>query len=236
MKNDPKGVRNRLLSRLHPSDYERLAPQLRPCAFQQNDVLYEAQSPIDFVYFPHDCVLSGVTMMGDGDGIEVGTIGNEGAAGLTAFLCPTISPNRLLVQVAGEALRIESAILEREARENRTLYDVLVKHHHAFMVQVTQSVACNGLHSLAQRCCRWLLMTHDRVEGDELPLTHEFLSFMLSVRRPGVTASLKTLQDRGLIANERGIIRIVDRAGLEAACCECYGIVVKQYEQLIGPA
>ena len=190
--------------------------------------------PIEFVYFPYNCVLSAVTMMSDGEGIEVGTVGNEGAAGLTAFLGPAVSPHRMLVQVPGEAVQIEARVLKREARKNPTFHDLLLKHHYAFLSQITQSVACNGLHPLLKRCCRWLLMTHDRVEGDELPLTHEFLSFMLAVRRPGVTETLHSLQENGLIQNGRATITIIDRAGLEAAACECYQIVVDEYERLLG--
>jgi CRP-like cAMP-binding protein len=207
---------------------------LKAASFAVNDVLYEARLPIEVVYFPYNCVLSAVTMMEDGAGIEVGTIGNEGAAGLTAFLGPTTSPQRMLVQVPGDGASMPARALEEAARTSRSIYDLLMKHHHAFLSQITQSVACNGLHTVYQRCCRWLLMTHDRVEADELPLTHEFLSFMLAVRRAGVTETLQTLSERGLINNSRGTITIVNRAGLEAASCECYRIVVEEYQRLLG--
>src|SRR4051812_46354616 len=226
LKESAERVRNRLLSRLQSQDYERLLPHLQPVDLQSNQVLYEARSTIEFVYFPFNCVLSAVTMMEDGTGIEVGTIGNEGAGGLTAFLAPAISPTRVLVQVPGEGVRLAAGILAEHARDNRVLHDLLLRHHHAFLAQITQSVACNGIHPLLKRCCRWLLMTHDRVDGGVLPLTHEFLSFMLAVRRPGVTESLHALQSQGLIANGRGEITILNRTGLEAASCECYRIVV----------
>jgi CRP-like cAMP-binding protein len=228
--------RNRLLSRLQPRDYDRLSQHLRAVGFEMGQVLYEAHAPVDYVYFPHDCVLSAVTILNDGSGIEVGTIGNEGAAGLTAFIGPSVSPTRMLAQVPGTGMRIEAGKLEQEARNNRTLHELLLRHHHAFLAQMTQSVACNGLHSLVKRCCRWLLMTHDRVAKDELPLTHEFLAFMLAVRRPGVTETLNTLQEQGLITNSRGMIQITDRAGLEAAACECYRTVQDEYNRLLGPA
>jgi CRP-like cAMP-binding protein len=237
MSNDPaERVRNRLLRRLPPPGYQRLLPHFKTLSFESGDVLYEAHSQIEFVYFPQNCVLSAVTMMEDGSGIEVGTIGNEGAGGLAAFIGPSISPHRVLVQVPGDGLRIEAAILAREAKYNPALFDLLLRHFHAFLSQMSQSVACNGLHPLIKRCCRWLLMTHDRVERDELPLTHEFLSFMLGVRRPGVTETLQTLQGKGLIANSRGTVTIIDRAGLEAMTCECYRIVAKEYERLLGHA
>lgn len=227
-------VRNRLLRRLPAQVFERLRPHLKPLSFKSGHVLYEAHSPIEFVYFPYNCVISAVTMLENGDGIEVGTIGNEGAAGLTAFLGPLNAPHRLLVQVPGEGARIAAETLQEEARTNQSLHNLLLKHHHAFLAQICQSVACNGLHPLFKRCCRWLLMTHDRVEGDEIPLTHEFLSFMLAVRRSGVTETLHALQEQGLISNSRGTITIVDRKGLEAASCECYRIVVDEYERLLG--
>ena len=173
-------------------------------------------------------------MMEDGNGIEVGTIGNEGAAGLTAFMGPAIAPDRVLAQVPGEGTRMPANILLEEARSNPRLYDLLLRHHQAFLSQICQSVACNGLHTLFKRCCRWLLMTHDRVERDELPLTHEFLSFMLAVRRSGVSETLQSLQERELISNSRGTIKILDRAGLEAASCECYRVVVEEYKRLLG--
>jgi len=235
MTNQPtRRAGNRLLSCLAPDDAKQLSSQLTALSLPIKHVLYEAHAPIDFVYFPQNCVLSAVMVMEDGDGIEVGTIGNEGAAGLTAFIGPAVSPQRLIAQIAGDCLRIEAAALEKQARRSRTLFELLLRHHQAFSAQIAQSVACNGLHPLLKRCCRWLLMTHDRVEGDELTLTHEFLSYMLGVRRPGVTEALQGLQAQGLIDNSRGTITIVNRRGLEAAACECYRIVAKEYEKLLG--
>jgi len=140
----------------------------------------------------------------------------------------------LLVQVPGDALLIEAELAFQEAKNDSSLYNLLLAHHYTFLMQVSQSAACNGLHPVVKRCCRWLLMTHDRIEGDELPLTHEFLSYMLGVRRPGVTEALQALESQGLIDNGRGAIRIVDRKGLEAASCECYRIVAKEYARLLG--
>ena len=232
--NPARRVRNRLLQRLQSQDYERLFPHLRTVSLQINHVLVEARSPIEFIHFPLDCVLSAIAMTSDGEGIEAGTIGNEGVEGLTAFLGPCISPNRVIAQIPGDAVRVEAAILAGQAKNAPALHELLLRHHQAFLAQVTQSVACNGLHTLVKRCCRWLLMTHDRLDGDELPLTHEFLSLMLAVRRPGVTEALQMLQDRGLIMTSRGVITIKDRAGLEAACCDCYQIVASEYERLLG--
>jgi CRP-like cAMP-binding protein len=234
MKNEPaEGVRNRLLRRLQSREYVRLRPHFKDVVFESGQIVYEARSQIDFVYFPHNCVLSAVTIL-DGSGIEVGTIGNEGASGLTAFIGPSISPYRVIAQVPGDGVRIAAAILEEEAKTNRQLHDLLLLHHQAFLMQLSQTVACNGLHSLLKRCCRWLLMTQDRVGKDELQLTHEFLSFMLGVRRQGVTETLQALQEQGLIVNSRGSITIVNRSGLEATSCKCYRIVVDEYARLLG--
>ena len=226
-------IRNRLLARLPSPEYERLSPHLKSVALPINQVLVEAHAPIEFVYFPLNCVLSAIALT-DGEGIEVGTVGNEGAEGLAAFIGPAISPNRVIAQIPGDAMRIEASILAAEAKINPTLHDLLFRHHQAFLAQVTQSVACNGLHSLNQRCCRWLLMTHDRVEGDAVPLTHEYLAIMLAVRRPGVTEALSALEHQGLIDTARGMITIRNRGGLEAAACNCYRIVVTEYERLLG--
>jgi CRP-like cAMP-binding protein len=140
----------------------------------------------------------------------------------------------MIVQVAGDSLVMEAEALAAEAKASPAISELLLRHHQAFLTQVTQSVACNGLHPLVKRCCRWLLMTHDRTANDELPLTHEFLSLMLAVRRPGVTEAINTLHKQGLISNHRGTIRILDRAGLEAACCDCYGVIMSEYKRLLG--
>jgi CRP-like cAMP-binding protein len=232
--NAPAMGSNRLLSRLPRSDYKRLAPHLKLMSCELGLVLYEARQPIEFVYFPLSCALSAIAVADNGDGIEVGTIGNEGMAGLTAYLGPSVSPNRLVVQIPGDTLRIETKILVAECKANAALNEVLFRHHQAFLGQITQSIACNGLHPVGKRCCRWLLMTHDRVDGDELPLTHEFLAIMLAVRRPSVTENLQILQDQGLIFTSRGLIKITNRTGLEAAACECYRIVTSEYDRLLG--
>jgi CRP-like cAMP-binding protein len=233
-KQSPERERNQLLRKLAVRYYARLEPNLKPVTFEINRVLYEARSPIELVYFPLDCVLSAIAVMENGDGIEVGTIGHEGFGGVTSFLAPCSSTNRVIVQVAGDALVMEAATLATEAKASPAISELLLRHHQAFLTQVTQSVACNGLHSLAKRCCRWLLMTHDRIAKDELPLTHEFLSLMLAVRRPGVTQAINALEKQGLVESKRGTIRILDRAGLEAASCECYGIIVNEYQRLLG--
>jgi CRP-like cAMP-binding protein len=225
---------NRLLARLPPQEYQRLLPLLGlfPLAFKH--VLNEPRSAIDYVYFPSRGVISAVTLMEDGTVIEVATVGNEGMVGLTAFLGDEESPNRLVVQVPGESLRMGADDLRAETSQDNPLRRLLIRYNTVFLKQISQAVACNGLHRVQERCCRWVLMTHDRAQSDVFPLTHEFLSHMLGVRRMSVTDVLKPLQDAGLIRNRRGWITVLDRPGLEAAACECYRSVQNAFHRLLG--
>ena len=225
---------NRLLARLPPQDYQRLLPLLRLVPFEFKQVLNEQRSRIAYVHFPSRGVVSAVTLMEDGTVIEVATIGNEGMVGLSAFLGDEEAPNRWIVQVPGEALRMGADDLRAETSRDSPLRRLLVRYHTAFLKQISQAVACNGLHRVQQRCCKWVLMTHDRAQSDEFPLTHEFLSHMLGVRRMSVTDVLKPLQDAGLIRNHRGRITVLDRPGLEAAACECYRSVQETFARLLG--
>lgn len=172
--------------------------------------------------------------MCDGRAIEVGNTGCEGASGLSVMVGAPESPHRVFVQAADGALRMRADILLRETAREGPLRSLLLAYQASFFLQVSQSVACNGLHPIQQRCCRWLLMTHDRLESDELPLTHEFLAMMLGVRRAGVTEVLGALQEKNLLRCSRGKITVLDRQGLEDQSCECYGIVQNSYERLLG--
>ncbi len=229
---EPDG--NRLLNRFPKAIAGRLRKRMQRVTLDVKQVLYEAKGPVEHVYFPIDCVLSAVTVMQDGSMIEVATVGNEGAVGLPPALEAETSPNRVFAQVAGDAWRIGIRTLRDESEREKALAKLLSLYQAAFMMQVSQSVACNGLHTLPQRTCRWLLMTHDRLPGDELPLTHEFLAIMLGVRRAGVTEVLQALQDNGLIRYGRGIIHVLDRRGLESRSCECFENANNEYERLLG--
>jgi CRP-like cAMP-binding protein len=225
---------NRLLARLSPGDYRGLMRYLKPVKMESDQVLLKARAPISYIYFPIVGVTSFLTLMNNGDTIEVGTVGNEGMVGVGGLLGAPYSPNQVIVQVPGEALWAEVAPLQREAEENSSFRSLLTKYQTAFLAQVSQSVACNGLHPIGKRCCRWLLMTHDRVGAETMPITHEYLSYMLGVRRASVTEVLQPLRERGLIANSRGVITILDRKGLEAASCECYSAIKSEYERLFA--
>src|SRR3954469_19228502 len=225
--------RNRFLARLPEADYRRLASLMQPVSLASGQVLYEARGPIEYAYFPTGAVVSAMTVMRDGNAIEVATIGTEGLVGHYGFGGKT-SPHRVVVQVEDGALRIASRVLQAEALRDGPLKDLLAAYHIAFMGQVSQSVACNGLHRLVQRCSRWLLMTRDRVGSDDLRLTHEYLAIMLGARRASVTEALRPLQEEGLVRCERGRVVILDGAGVEARSCECYAVVRDEYDRLLG--
>src|SRR3954471_3399685 len=199
---------NRFLARLPEAEYRRLLPHLEPVELEPDRVLYEAHGAIDYAYFPAGAVLSALVVMQDGNLIEVATVGSEGLVGHYGFGGKT-SPHRVIVQVGDGGHRIASRALQEQAARDGPLKDLLAAYHVAFMAQVSQSVACNGLHRLEQRCCRWLLMSRDRVGSDDLRLTHEYLAIMLGARRASVTDALRPLQDEGLVRCERGRILIL---------------------------
>jgi CRP-like cAMP-binding protein len=230
---------NRLLSALSPLALERLAPDLEFLTLAAGHVLYEPGATIDFVYFPETAVASMIRRMADGSGVEVGTIGLEGVVGGSVALGALTTPTHCVIQVAGNVQRISVAALRANIAEpsngdDVTLFDLMLLYAQALFEQCAQTAACNRLHALEHRCARWLLMIHDRVEGDELLLTQEFLSYMLGVRRAGVTEACGTLMRAGLIRYRHGRITVSDRAGLEAATCECFQVSVGAYDELLG--
>jgi CRP-like cAMP-binding protein len=225
---------NRLLERLPKEEQQCLLPDLQRVFLRAGETLYEAQSHIQQIYFPISSIMSAVTVMNDGSAIEVASVGNEGVTGLMAFSLLSVSPHRVFVELAGEAWRIDAAVFKRCADRMDKLRDTIFRYQQALMFQISQCVACNGLHAIVQRCCRWLLTTHDRVEGDELVLTHEFLSYILGVRRASVTQVLQSIRQKGFVNYGRKKITILDRSGLEQLSCECYESVNKQYHRLLG--
>jgi CRP-like cAMP-binding protein len=225
-------TRNRLLARLPQSDLDRLKMKLVPLTFKE--ILNEAKSPITHVYFPVSGVVSAITVMNDGTQIEVATIGNEGLVGIVAFMGGNESLHRQLVQVGGEAFRMDVKAFQAEARRESIFKVLMERYLTAYHHQISQAIACNGLHKIQRRCCRWILQTHDRANADEFPLTHEFLSHMLGVRRVSITDVLKPLQDEGLIRGSRGRITVLNRRGLEKTSCECYQTVKDEYDRLLG--
>jgi CRP-like cAMP-binding protein len=225
---------NRLLRNLPQDEYQRLLPELEPVSLDFKQVLGEPRATMPYAYFPDQGVVSVVDQMDDGTIIEVATVGCEGMIGLAVLFGADSMRSKVFVQVAGRGVRMRATVLKEEAGRNSALRRVLLLYSMAFLTQVSQAVACNGLHKLRQRCCRWLLMTQDRFNSEKLPLTHELLAIMLGVRRSSVTEVLQVLQDEGLIRYSRGKIAILDRTGLESAACECYRIVNGEFDRLLG--
>lgn len=226
-------AQNLILSQVPSAESAKLAAFLKPVTFEQGAVLYEAGVPIEYTYFPLQGTLSAVVVMLDGRMIETATVGNEGLVGLPRPFMADRSPNRVLVQHPGRGLRIETKLLEREVERSSTLQHLFIRYQSAFYFQVSQSVACNGLHTLRERCCRWLLMTHDRAGDSDVKLTHEFLAVMLGVRRASVSETLQELQETSVLTYSRGSITILNRAGLEKQSCECYQRVATEYATLL---
>jgi CRP-like cAMP-binding protein len=232
----PLRPRNRLLGALPRAALTALLPQLELVELDQRVALFDPTRPIEYVYFPETAVISLVNTLSDGGTVEVGTAGCEGMAGLPVFLGGPTSPVSGFTQIPGTATRMEATTFARLSAAPGPLHDVLLRYTEAFLTQVSQTAACNAAHLVEQRCARWLLMTHDRVEGDEFPLTHEFLAFMLNVRRAGVTLAMRALQDANLVRYTRGHVTLVDCAGLERASCECYRVVNAHFERVLGRA
>lgn len=227
-------VRNRLLAALPRDDVATLTPHLEPVSLAIGQILAEPGAVLAHVYFPETAILSVINRMADGAAVEVGTVGNEGLVGLAALLEADASESQTLAQIPGTALRLPAAVLVAAVEARPALRRLVHRYTQAYLTQVAQGAACNRLHGIEARCARWLLMTHDRVGGaDVFPLTQEFLAIMLGVRRSGVTLAAGALQDAGLIRYRRGGIRVLDRAGLEAAACECYGVVRRQFDRLL---
>jgi len=224
---------NQLLAALPRQDFERLRPQLETVTLGLKELIYEPNTPIPYIYFPNSGVTSILTTMKNGKAAEVGTVGKEGMLGLPVFLGTDRSSGRSFSQVPGESLRLGADAFRAAIQRSRALVDLLHRYTQALFTQVSQSAACNSLHSIEERCCRWLLMTHDRVEAEEFVLTQEFLAIMLGVRRASVAEVAEKLQQAGLIRYRRGQMRIVDRKGLEATACECYSVIRAEYERLL---
>jgi CRP-like cAMP-binding protein len=227
-------VDNRLLAALPPADYARVRPHLQPVTFALGDLVYDTGGPQDSLYFPTTAVVSLLYTMEDGSTAEMGLTGNDGVVGIALFLGGDTTPNRAVVQIAGEALRIPAKRLLAEFKQGGAVQQVLLRYIQAFITQISQTAVCNRLHAVEQRLCRWLLLSHDRVHSHELPMTQEFIAHMLGGRRESVTVAAGRLQDAGLIHYARGHITILDRAGLEATVCECYQVVKQEIDRLFG--
>ncbi|CAN5835762.1 Crp/Fnr family transcriptional regulator [soil metagenome] len=227
---DPK--RNHLLASLPEPEWQRWLPQLELVDMPLGEVLYESGSKLSHVYFPTTSIVSLLYVMESGASAEIAVVGNEGIVGISLFMGGETTPSRAVVQSAGHGYRLTSRAIKEEFVRAPVLH-LLLRYTQALITQMAQTAVCNRHHSLDQQLCRWLLLSLDRVEGNELVMTQELIARMLGVRREGVTESALKLQRAGLIDYARGHIKVRDRAGLETRCCECYSVVRKEYERLL---
>ena len=218
-------IDNRLLAALSPKEYQRLHPDLKQVALVFGDILYEPGDVLEYVYFLNGGIISLLSTVEERSTLEVGMVGREGMAGIAVFLGAKTSLNRALVQGTGTAMRMKAGALRQQLKNKGQLPELLRHYTHSLLSQISQGAVCNRFHPVAKRLARWLLMTHDRMQTDEFRLTQDFLSDMLGVRREGVVKAARVLQQGNLISYVRGQIQILNRAGLEAASCQCYGLL-----------
>jgi CRP-like cAMP-binding protein len=226
-------LQNLLLAALLPEDLGLMTPHLAQVELERGKLLYDPGDRIDTIYFPHDGVISLMTLMENGAAIESATIGREGALGLAAAVAPRASLVRAIVQTPTRGLKINAAQMHEAWEKSPRIRELVDRHGEALFGHAIQSVACNALHSVEARFCRWLLTCHDRISTDTIALTQEFLADMLGVQRTTVTAVARALQEKGAIRYRRGVVDIIDRAVLEQLACECYGVIRRTYERLL---
>jgi CRP-like cAMP-binding protein len=224
---------NRLLAALPEHAYEALRPSLEPIALTLGMAVYEAGARQRFVYFPTSGIVSLLYVLENGSSAEIAVTGNEGLVGIALFMGGETTPSRAVVQSAGAAYRLDAPTLKKAFDEGGVLQHLLLRFTQALITQMTQTAVCNRHHSVDQQLCRWLLLSLDRLPGNELVMTQELIANMLGVRREGVTEAAGKLQAKGLIEYRRGRITVLDRAGLEARVCECYSVVKTEYDRLL---
>ena len=225
---------NRLLAALPKQEYQRLLPELEHVVMPFAEVLYEPGARIRHVYFPNDSIVSLLAEVADRSTLEVGIVGNEGVAGISVFMGVDTSPHRAITQGTGTAMRMKASVLRKESERTGSLHGLLHRYAHSLLAQVSRGAVCNRFHVVDARLARWLLMSSDRLGMDEFRLTQDFISNMLGVRREGVSKAASILQKDELINYRRGHIKILDRAGLEAVSCECYGIIKDESDSYLG--
>ena len=233
MRNDGRG--NHLLAGLPQADRERLLPSLERVSYRLGEVVYESGEPSRHLIFPTTSVVSLLILTESGASAELAVSGREGVVGISLFMGGQSTPSRAVVQIAGEAYRLPVAELMREFAGGGPLHWSLLRFTQALITQMSQTAVCNRHHSVEQQLCRWLLLSLDRVDGDELRMTQQLIADMLGVRREGVTLAAAKLQEKGYIRYSRGLIKVTDRRRLEQHVCECYGVVRREYDRLLVP-
>lgn len=226
---------NQLLGAFEPAARARIEAHLQPVTLRLGAVVCEAGGYLEYAYFPEGCVLSLLTVLENGSAMECAKIGREGAFGVFSAMYSRVSFNQCLVQLQGPMIRCPIEPLRSEFQRSEHVQNLFVSYSETLLSQIMQSVACNSLHSVEERMCRWLLMTHDRAEGELLTYTHEFLAHMLGVNRTSISFAAQSLKNLGLINYRRGLIQVLDRAGLEGASCECYAVVKARFDAFLNP-
>lgn len=227
-------LKNHLLSALPESEYERVKQKLEFVTLDLGQVLYESGDPLARAFFPTTAIVSLLYIMESGSTAEIGVVGNDGILGVSLFMGGETTPNRAIIQSAGNAFAIKSADLKEEFTRGGVFQKLMLRYTQALMTQISQTAVCNRLHPIDQQLCRWLLLSHDRLNSDKLVMTHDLISNMLGVRREGITLAAQKLAVKKLIKNVRGTITVLDRQGLEEAVCECYKVVNDEYNRLLG--
>ena len=233
MENEQHSKENHLLSVLPEAERARVEPHLVPVEMPLGQVVYESGDRLDHVYFPTTSIVSLLYVMEDGASAEIAIVGNEGIIGIALFMGGETTPNRAVVQSAGQAYRLDARILKEEFHRAGPVQRLLLRYTQALITQMAQTAVCNRHHSIDQQLCRWLLLSMDRLPSNELKMTQELIANMLGVRRSGVTEAALKLQDAGLIRYGHGHIEVLDRPGLEKRVCECYGVVKREFDRLL---
>ena len=224
---------NHLLAALPAADYQRIAPHLEFVSMPLAEVLYESGTSLRHVYFPTTSIVSLLYVMADGASAEIAVVGNEGILGIALFMGGESTPSRAVVQSAGEGYRLKAQLLKKEFSLSGPMLHLLLRYTQSLITQMAQTAVCNRHHSVDQQLCRWLLLSLDRLQSNELIMTHELIANMLGVRREGVTEAAGKLHDSGLINYSRGHITVLDRSGIEERSCECYGVVKRETDRLL---
>lgn len=226
--------KNHLLASLPADELTRLKSKLEPVSLKLGEVLYESGDKMDYVFFPTTAIISMLYVMENGATAEIGVVGNDGLIGSALFLGGDTTTSRAIIQSVGDAFRMKAKDAKAEFKLGGMFQEMVLRFTQALMTQISQTAVCNRLHSVEQQLCRWLLLSHDRLNSNELVMTHDLISNMLGVRREGVTLAAQKLARQNLIKNVRGTISIIDRQGLEEAVCECYEVVNNEYNRLLG--
>jgi CRP-like cAMP-binding protein len=224
---------NHLLAALPAADYARLLPDLELTPMPLGWAVYESGGHLGYVYFPTTSIVSLLYVMESGASAEIAISGNEGLVGISLFMGGESTPSRAVVQSAGHGYRLKASVLKKEFALGGTLQYLALRYTQALITQMAQTAVCNRHHSLDQQLCRWLLLSLDRMETNDLVMTQELIANMLGVRREGVTEAAGHLQEAGLIQYSRGHIKVLDRAKLEKRVCECYAVVKKEFNRLL---